>query len=170
MIIRLKKFEASDIELYYRWRNNLEVAIYDQPGFLRPMGYDEVAAWSQRMVDGLTFIILADETPVGTCAFMNLDERNRNAELALVIGDPAYWSKGVGTQAFHQLLEMGFNGLNLHKLYLHVFEFNKRAIGLYEKTGFKREGILRDMHYHQGAYEAVYHYGLLRDEWRAHQK
>lgn len=170
MKISLRKFTREDIPQYYMWRNDLEVARFDQPGFLRPMGYEEVEAWSERMVTGLTFIICVDDKPVGTCAFMNLDERNRNAEIALVIGDKNYWSQGVGTQALKSLLEMGFNGLNLHKLYLHVFEFNKRAIGLYEKLGFKLEGTLRDMHFHEGKYEAVYHYGILRSDWIATQK
>lgn len=169
MNVTLRKFTQNDIELYYQWRNDLEVAQYDQPGFLRPMSYEEVEAWSQRMVDGLTFIICVDGEPVGTCAFMNCDDRNRNAELAIVIGNKSYWSKGVGVRALSILLEMGFYGLNYHKLHLHVFDFNKRAIGLYEKLGFVREGIKREMHFRNGKYEDVYFYGLLRSEWEAKQ-
>lgn len=167
MKLSFKKFSREDIPLYYSWRNDMEVAKFDQPGFLRPMSYEEVETWSERMVGGLTFLICVDDKPVGTCAFMNYDDRNRNAELALVIGDKSYWSQGVGTMALKELLKMGFDGLNLHKLYLHVFDFNKRAIGLYEKLGFKREGILRDMHFHEGKYEDVLYYGLLASEWRA---
>lgn len=166
MNVTFKKFTREDIPLYYSWRNDMEVAQYDQPGFLRPMAYEEVEAWSERMVSGLTFLICVDDKAVGTCAFMNLDERNRNAELALVIGDKNYWSKGVGTLALEGMLKMGFDGLNLHKLYLHVFDFNKRAIGLYEKAGFTLEGTLRDMHFLNGTYEPVHHYGLLATEWR----
>ena len=165
MTLTFKKFSREDIPLYYQWRNDLEVARFDQPGFLRPMSYEEVETWSERMVTGLTFLICIDDQPIGTCAFMNLDERNRNAELALVIGEKNYWSQGVGTKALEEMLKMGFHGLNLHKLYLHVFEFNTRAIGLYEKLGFKLEGTLRDMHFHEGKYEAIRHYGLLRSEW-----
>ncbi|WZU01129.1 GNAT family N-acetyltransferase [Erysipelothrix sp. D19-032] len=32
-----------------------------------------------------------------------------------------------------QQLEWGFNGLNLNRLYLHVFSFNERAQKLYKK-------------------------------------
>lgn len=167
MNITLRKFATSDIPTYYSWRNDLEVAQFDQPGFLRPMGYEEVEAWSQRMVEGLTFVVCADDKAIGTCAFMNCDNRNRNAELALVIGDKSYWSKGVGTIVMEKLLEMGFYGLNYHKLYLHVFDFNQRAIGLYEKMGFTLEGVEREVHFRNGKYEDVRYYGYLRHEWES---
>lgn len=165
MNLRYEKFEEKHIEIYYSWRNDPEVAANDQAGFLRPMGFEEVKEWSQRMIDGPTFIAYDGEEPLGTCAFMNLDQRNRHAELAIVIGNKSYWSKGYGTKIMEQLLDWGFEGLNLNRLYLHVFSFNKRAIGLYEKMGFKHEGTLREMIYRDGAYHDLLAYGLLKDEY-----
>ncbi|WZU01130.1 hypothetical protein MGH68_16915 [Erysipelothrix sp. D19-032] len=60
-----------------------EVAQYDQSGFLRPMSFEEVEEWSQILVNGMTYTVLADEKPIGTVAFMNLDQRNRHASLLL---------------------------------------------------------------------------------------
>lgn len=165
-MIRYEKFEEKHIEIYYQWRNNPEVAQYDQSGFLRPMGLSEVESWSQRMVEGLTFIVYEDDVPIGTCAFMNYDQRNQHAELAIVIGEPSYWGKGYGKVIMAQLLEWGFEGMNLQKLYLHVFSSNTRAIRLYESFGFLREGVLRSMLYRDGAYQDIYAYGLLRSEWK----
>lgn len=166
MSLTFKKFTQEDIPFYYEWRNDPEVAKYDQSGFLRPMSFEEVEAWSQRMVDGLTFTICADNKPIGTCAFMNLDERNRHAELAIVIGDKNYWGQGLGTEVMKQLLEWGFEGLNLNRLYLHVFSFNIRAKALYEKMGFTLEGTKRAMLYRDGDYQSLDYYGLLRSEWQ----
>lgn len=164
-MLSYKKFTEEHIPQYYEWRNDPEVAKFDQSVFLRPMSFEEVKEWSQRMVDGLSFIVFDDEKPIGTCAFMNLDDRNRHAELAIVIGDKNSWSKGYGTQIMKQLLEWGFEGLNLNRLYLHVFSFNDRAIGLYKKMGFKHEGSMRNMLYRDGMYHNFECYGLMRDEW-----
>lgn len=165
-MLRFEKFEEKHIPLYYKWRNDPEVAQYDQPGFIRPMSYGEVETWSDRMVEGLSFIVFDDDVPLGTAAFMNLDNRNRHAELAIVIGNKDYWGKGYGTQIMEKLLDWGFNGLNLNRLYLHVFSTNERAINLYKKVGFKLEGELREMLFQDGVYVDVYVYGLLNSEYK----
>lgn len=164
-MLRFEKFEEKHIPLYYEWRNDPEVAQYDQSGFIRPMGYEEVATWSVRMVEGLSFITYDGDVPLGTAAFMGLDNRNRHAELAIVIGNKDYWGKGYGTQIMERLLEWGFNGLNLNRLYLHVFSNNERAVNLYEKMGFKLEGEMREMLFQDGAYVDVKVYGMLRSEY-----
>lgn len=165
-MLRFEKFEEKHIPLYYQWRNDPEVSKYDQPGFIRPMSYEEVATWSERMVEGLSFITFDDDVPLGTAAFMNLDNRNRHAELAIVIGNKDYWSKGYGTQIMEKLIDWGFNGLNLNRLYLHVFSTNTRAINLYEKIGFQLEGEMREMLFQNGEYVSVLVYGLLRSEFK----
>lgn len=165
MTLRFEKFEEKHIPIYYQWRNDVEVAQYDQSGFLRPMAYDEVSSWSERMVSGLTFMVYDDEVAIGTCAFMMPDYRNRHAELAIVIGNKDYWSKGYGTAIMTQLLKWGFDGMNMNRLYLHVFADNTRAIGLYEKMGFVQEGVMREMIFREGRYIDLHCYGLLRHEW-----
>lgn len=164
-MLRFEKFSNKHIPLYYSWRNDPEVAQYDQSGFIRPMSFEEVEEWSQRMVEGLTFIAYDGEVPLGTCAFMNLDERNRHAELAIVIGNKDYWGKGFGTEIMKQLLDWGFYGLNLNRLYLHVFSTNKRAIALYEKMGFIKEGEMREMLFQNGEAVNLIAYGMLKDEY-----
>lgn len=164
-MLRFEKFTEQHIPIYYKWRNDPEVAVFDQSSFLRPMSYEEVASWSEIMVNGLTFLIFDGDVPIGTCAFMGLDQRNRHAELAIVIGNKDYWSKGFGTEIMKHLLNWGFEGLNLNRLYLRVFDFNTRAIGLYEKMGFKLEGISRGMIYRHGRYCDVHHFGIMKSEY-----
>lgn len=164
-MLRYEKFTVEHIPIYYEWRNNPEVAIFDQSAFLRPMSFTEVETWASRVVEGLSFIIYKADVAIGVCSFMNLDTRNQHAELSIVIGNQDYWSKGFGTLIMTQLLEWGFEGLNLNRLYLHVFDFNERAIGLYEKMGFVKEGVQREMLYRHGRYCDVFGYGLLRKDY-----
>lgn len=62
---------------------------------------------------------------------------------------------GGGTDAVTTLTNFCFSHLNLHKVYLHVFESNKRAIRCYEKSGYKIEGKLKDHHFSKGRFEDV---------------
>ncbi len=163
--MKFEKFTEAHIPIYYEWRNNEQVAIYDQSEFLRPRSYEEIEVWAQRLVDGFTYLVTVNDKPIGVCSLMNVDTRNRHAELSIVIGDSNYWSRGYGTKILRRLIKFGFEGLNLRRLYLHVFEFNTRAIGLYEKLGFRQEGRLRDMVYRAGRYHDVRVYGLHEDDW-----
>lgn len=165
-MIQYEKFVEQHIPTYYKWRNDETVAVFDQSEFLRPRSFEEIEEWSQILVNGHTYIASVDGVYIGTIALMKVDERNRHAELAIVIGEKDYWSKGYGSQMMHTLLEYGFEGLNLDRLYLHVFSFNERAIKFYEKFNFKHEGTLRNMLYRNGKYHDLLAYGLMRDEWQ----
>lgn len=165
-MIQYEKFVEQHIPTYYKWRNDETVAVFDQSEFLRPRSFEEIEDWAQILVNGHTYIASVDGVYIGTIALMKVDERNRHAELAIVIGEKDYWSKGYGSQMMHTLLEYGFEGLNLDRLYLHVFSFNERAIKFYEKFNFKHEGTLRNMLYRNGKYHDLLAYGLMRDEWQ----
>ena len=162
-------FSKKHIETYYSWRNNEEINIFDQPGFNGPIAYEIVEEWCEKVInqkDGYTFF-LKDEVAgvyIGICALMHIDYKNSNSELSIVIGNREYWRKGVGTEVMNKLIDWGFNSLNLHKLYLHVFSSNTRAIGLYEKLGFKEEGRFREELYRNGGYQDVIRYGLLKED------
>lgn len=57
-----------------------------------------------------------------------------------IVFDPAYSSKGYGYRAMKILLDYYFHTLKFLELELDVNDFNKRAISLYKKLGFKKSG------------------------------
>jgi RimJ/RimL family protein N-acetyltransferase len=65
------------------------------------------------------------------------------------------------------LLGYGFETLNLNRIWLRVYEYNRRAQRVYEKAGLKREGTWREAHFLQGRYWDVHLYSILRREWDA---
>lgn len=75
------------------------------------------------------------------------------------------WGKGHGTAAVRTLVAWGFGELNLHLIFLRVFDDNARAVRSYEKVGFRREGRLRQDRFHRGRYSATLVMGLLRHEF-----
>jgi RimJ/RimL family protein N-acetyltransferase len=96
-----------------------------------------------------------------------IDWRNRSAIVGIVIGDKSQWGKGYGTDAMRVLMRLAFDKMNLHRLALHVFDYNTRAIASYEKCGFKREGVLRGDHFARGKYHDTILMAILESEYRA---
>jgi len=73
----------------------------------------------------------------------------RDAVLGLVF-DPNYTSQGYGTETLETFLEYYFTKMRMKRMYLEVSEFNKRAMKLYEKMGFKSMGYYLDEFFNQG--------------------
>ena len=85
--------------------------------------------------------------------------------LAVGIGERSYWGQGYGYEAVALALDFAFRELNLHRVQLTVFSYNERAIRLYEKLGFRCEGVFREFMERDGERHDMYLYGLLRREW-----
>lgn len=83
----------------------------------------------------------------------------------IVIGEKEYWNRGYGSDALRTLLRFAFEELNLHRVFLHVFDFNERAIRCYEKVGFRHEGRLRQARFTEGRYVDELVMAVLREEW-----
>ncbi|QPC84213.1 GNAT family N-acetyltransferase [Phototrophicus methaneseepsis] len=92
------------------------------------------------------------------------------AWVSIGIGDPANRGHGYGEEAMRLLLNFAFNELNLFRIQLSVFEYNIRAIALYERLGFVREGAYRQFLARDGKRFDMYLYGLLAEEWHARER
>lgn len=97
---------------------------------------------------------------------LNIDNENHKAKFAIGIFNPKYWDKGIGTKVSNAILNFGFSELKLHRIYLKVLAYNKRAIKSYENVGFKVEGEEREGAYINGKYETDIHMGILKSEYQ----
>lgn len=64
----------------------------------------------------------------------------------------AYAGRGIGSALLEAAIDMADNWLNVTRLSLSVYSHNQRAIILYKRHGFTREGISRGMAYGHGRY------------------
>lgn len=108
----------------------------------------------------------ATNEAVGEVVLNNIDVINRSANVRIAIFDPKDWGKGYGSEALSLMLDHGFGVLNLHRIELGVFTFNERAVHVYEKLGFKREGVLRDSLYYDHQYHDQILMSILASEWK----
>ena len=113
-------------------------------------------------------VVVADEDRlIGTTGLHGIHPVNRTAAFGIAIGDMEYQNRGYGTEAAALTVRFGFEELNLNKICLSVFSHNPRAIHVYEKVGFVREGVLRQQLYSDGQYRDEYRFAILREDWEA---
>ena len=109
--------------------------------------------------------ILADKKLIGGTGLFNIDWTSRSAEVGISIYNPEYWGKGYGVETLDLLLGFAFQDLNLNRVGLEVFDFNKRASKCYLKAGFKETGKRRKVRFIDGKYRDSILMDLLREEW-----
>lgn len=169
--IRLRHVEKEDLPQFVEWLNDPEIS--QGLSMHTPLSMAEEENWFDKMLkspnEERPLCIEARQDDgwqlIGNSGFFSIDWRNRNAELGLFIGDKNYWDQGYGTEGVRLLLRHGFSTLNLHRIFLRVFEDNPRAIRAYEKAGFIHEGRQRQAEYHDGQFHDVLFMSVLRPEW-----
>ncbi|GGQ21096.1 GNAT family N-acetyltransferase [Streptomyces roseolilacinus] len=105
---------------------------------------------------------------VGELVLNEWDEPNRSCNFRVMIG-PAGRDRGLGTEAIRLLLAYGFERLGLHRVHLGVYAFNPRALRVYERVGFVREGVERQALLHEGAWIDSIRMAILAPEWARHR-
>lgn len=67
-----------------------------------------------------------------------------------------YQDQGIGSALIEAILDLADNWLGLVRVELRVFTENEKAIKLYEKYGFEKEGVLRSAVLKDGKYADEY--------------
>jgi len=164
--VRLRPIRIEDSPLLFDWINSRDVVILNS-GF-KPTSEFEHNEWMESILtqcDDLVIFAIeelsAGET-IGTCKLININWKHKSAELQIRIGDKKYWGKGYGTESIELLCDFGYKDFNLNRIFLHVWEGNKRAIAAYKKVGFEVEGKMREAAFIEGKYENVVLMSILR--------
>ncbi|MFF9187436.1 GNAT family N-acetyltransferase [Streptomyces rochei] len=77
--------------------------------------------------------------------------------------------RGIGTEATRLIVGYAFEELGLHRVQLDAYAFNDRALRVYEKVGFVREGVRREVERRDGVWVDEVLMAVLDHEWAAHR-
>lgn len=168
-MLRLRELARKDLESINKWRNNHTLIDFLGAPY-RYINIEVDIKWYENyMVNRATTVRCAiveeDDEILGLVSLTDINHMNQSAELHIMIGDSENQGKGLGTFAVKEILSHAFNNLNLHRVELGVLESNKRAIHLYEKCGFIREGLKREFCYKNGKFENLLIYSCLKNEF-----
>lgn len=156
--IRLAPLRSADAELMFQWINHRDLVLRSAP--FKPISEAQHRAWFeqvQRRDDVAIFAIrlLDGDRLIGYCQLRAIDTVHRTAELQIRLGAADEWGKGYGTDAVERLLKFAFRDKNLHRVYLHVLSHNAAAVRIYRKTGFRKEGVMKDAAFIDGRHVDV---------------
>ena len=141
VILREKRIEDAPED--YEWRVDEELARLDATRPLR-MSYAEFQRYSQEEMEYPSSrskrlaIDTHDGRHIGNIMYYDIDQRRKEAELGIMIGDRAYWGKGYGTDSVDSLVGHIFTTTQITRVYLHTLEWNERARRSFAKSGFKQ--------------------------------
>lgn len=114
------------------------------------------------------FLVIApDGRIIGESVINEIDWDLRSANFRIGLYHADKRGKGLGTWISEATRDFAFEILKLHRLELDVYSFNPAAERVYEKAGFRREGVLRDALKDQGRYADIILMAILEDEWRS---
>jgi RimJ/RimL family protein N-acetyltransferase len=144
--IELRDFRTEDAAAVHRWFNDERVTA-DLVGRREGFSEEDAGGWVERAIDRSrdrkwAIVLDGGAEPVGFVALFGLD-RETGPELAVLVGDPAAWGKGVAREAERQACIAGFREHEAHRIHAEIPATNVAAQKVVTFLGFVREGIMR---------------------------
>jgi [ribosomal protein S5]-alanine N-acetyltransferase len=144
--VKLRDFRSDDAEAVHRWFNDERVTA-DLVGRRETFTIEDAAGWVERAMDTSrdrkwAITIDGSDDAVGFVALFGL-ERETGPELAVLVGDPAAWGKGVAREAERQACIHAFDDYSTHRIHAEIPATNKAAQKVVTFLGFQREGVMR---------------------------
>lgn len=170
-IVYLKKLDKEYTEEYWDNFKNTSIETMIFTGSAQAFNKTEIENYINRVAadsNRVDFLIFSkqDNKLVGEVVINEVDRNNRCGNIRVLINRKEDFSKGYGTEAMILALNYGFGMFNLHRIELEAYPFNNRAVHVYEKIGFKREGIRRDGAYYNHKYYDMITMSFLENEFR----
>lgn len=159
-----RQITQDDTDLILKWRNSDFVKKYHI--YQKDISREEHLNYYHNQCETgniIQFIMSTknDNIPFGCVFLKNVKDSNSKAEYGIFIGYEEMMSNGLGSEACKRITEFAFEELNLHKVYLRVFENNERAIKSYKNAGYEIEGTFKDDEKINGEYVSVIFMGKI---------
>lgn len=169
--ITLRPLKAEDAKMMFSSLNDPNSEANRLTGTQETFTFEQVQAFCEKIEkadDRVDYAIVSKENPnivLGEVVLNDIDFVNGCAGFRIAIYDDKNFGKGYGSQATKLILKFGFETLNLHRIELEVYDFNPRAVHVYEKAGFVREGVRRDALLWNGKYQNAIFMGMLKSDF-----
>ena len=154
---------------YPSWLNDSEVCRYNSHNrslYRREDALAYVRQVRQSSVHLVMAITLAENgRHIGNISLQNLDEVNRSAELAILVGEKDCWGKGYSAEAGRLLLQHGFVQLELNRIYCGTPEQHIAMQKLARVLGMREEGRRRQAFFKEGHFQDLVEFSILREEY-----
>lgn len=160
--LTLRNLTVKDVsEEYVNWLNDSDINKYLSTSNIVQTSDSCIAyveSFEGRNDVALVGIFLKDKnTHIGNLTlFPPIDWLNRKASVGISIGRKEYQGMGYAEEALNAIKEYCFKRIKLHHLWAGVNVDNIASIKLFQKCGFKIDGLLRDPRKRDGEFRYGY--------------
>ena len=164
--VGLRAIEESDLSQLLLWRN--------QPNYRRFFReYRELSQTNQRnwfdskvlndkSTEMFSIVDINTGELLGACGLCYIDWINRNADFSIYIGkDDLYIDERYAIEAAQIMMKYGFEELNLHRLWSEIYSFDEAKKVMFDRLGFKLEGVHKETHWTEGRWCDSLFYGYV---------
>lgn len=168
-IVKLCQIEESDLPKFRDWRNSSFVRNYVRE--YRPLNMQNQKQWFESLTNDKSNIIFAikelkSNKTIGACKLTYIDWKEGHGEVGIYIGDGEWQGKGCAGEALELLMMYGFLELRLHRVCAIIYSYNILSIKLFERHGFRYEGLQREARFWNGKFYDEMIYGILDYEYK----
>lgn len=122
-----------------------------------PVSEAEQLKWfehQERSRDVLRCIVALKENgkAIGTIILSDIDQKNATGHIHIKMSKDGGRGKGYGTDAVNTMVQYAFEELRLNCIYANILSYNEASIKLFERCGFKRDGVLRQRVFKKGRF------------------
>ena len=144
--ISLRPLEPEDIDLLYRWENDMEVWLVSntQTPYSRYILIQYIKESTKDIYETkqLRLIIQNEkQKAIGAVDLFNFEPYHLRAGVGILIHNKNDRNKGYATDALKALSKYAFEVLGLKQLYANISADNLKSISLFEKLGFVKVGV-----------------------------
>jgi ribosomal-protein-alanine N-acetyltransferase len=167
--VRLREKRLSDARADYTWQSDPELSRFDavhalvMPFTLYLLDYTAEIKRPRRSRFPLAIETL-EGRHIGNCTCYEIDEKKGEAQLGIMIGEPAYRDKGYGRDVINTVVDYAFTTTGLGRIYLKTLDWNTRAQTCFAACGFKPYGQMKYDGYNFILME------LTREAWKKRQE
>ncbi len=162
--IKLRPFDSSDRKCLAELANNKK--IWDNLRDAMPYPYSEKDAEDFIKMclskNPMTFFAIeCNGELVGSIALaLKTDVYRKSAEIGYWIGEP-YWGKGIATTAIGLIVDFGFKNLDIVRIDIGIYDYNRASQRILEKNGFTKEAIFKKAVFKNGKFCDKVRYGII---------
>ncbi|MFH1877230.1 MAG: GNAT family protein [Candidatus Omnitrophota bacterium] len=167
--IYLRDVSLGDVnDVYLGWMNDPEVTRYLEARFSEHT-LESIRDYVEKMASKEDEVFLAicekdSRKHIGNIKLGPIERNHKFAYISLVIGDKAFWGKGIASEAIGLMVKIAFDKYDLNKLLAGCYACNRGSARAFEKNGFKVEGVEKRRWLSGGEYVDGITLGLVRDE------
>ncbi|SHN00881.1 GNAT family N-acetyltransferase [Polaribacter sp. KT 15] len=157
--VGLRAVEKEDLSLFRDWRNIVDFRKNFRE--VRELSLADQETWYESLQKTkhinfmFTIVDLTTDKPIGAAGLLYVNWINRSGDFSFYIGgNESYIDEdGLAKEAATLLIDYGFKNLNLNKIWMELYEFDKKKIDFFKNEfNFIQDGLLRENCFEQGKY------------------